>query len=265
VRLPRDWVGPREELVPVGPAARARAKAASPTRSQSQDSGPPTVHDFWSEDSGALQDAIQAPEHDSADVCVPADASPPTSGARRRRAWRELRKPEWWPLAARWWAFGFPAAALLVVAVIGTAEPSTVGSSKSATSGHVLARVIAAGAAGSVKRPATEASDRRPISAPSSAERRSVRRVHPTHARVVPRHHPAKGGRTSRGPVTQSSTSVATAPATTPADTAPVAAAPNPPVMASTGTGRAASSRSSEAAGPSGPVSLIGSGTSPSG
>jgi hypothetical protein len=52
VPLPRDWLGPRDQLVPVGKVAAAdRAGSA-----------PPTAEDFWSEDSAALQDAWQAPE-----------------------------------------------------------------------------------------------------------------------------------------------------------------------------------------------------------
>jgi hypothetical protein len=48
VQLPaRDWLGPREELVPVGPSRRSDS--------------PPRADDFWSEDSAALQDALQPP------------------------------------------------------------------------------------------------------------------------------------------------------------------------------------------------------------
>lgn len=46
VQLPRDWLGPRDELVPVGTPADA----------------PPTAESFWSEDSAALQSAWQQPE-----------------------------------------------------------------------------------------------------------------------------------------------------------------------------------------------------------
>lgn len=56
VRLPRDWLGPREELIPFGPSTDERA----------DDEGqhielPPTADDFWGEGSASVQDAFQAP------------------------------------------------------------------------------------------------------------------------------------------------------------------------------------------------------------
>jgi hypothetical protein len=50
VRLPRDWLGPREELVPFGPRAGS-AEAGEP----------PSPSDFWGEQSAAIQSAVQAP------------------------------------------------------------------------------------------------------------------------------------------------------------------------------------------------------------
>jgi hypothetical protein len=52
VRLPRDWLGPREELVPLEGTTGAAASAGAP----------PRADDFWGEDSAALQDPWQAPE-----------------------------------------------------------------------------------------------------------------------------------------------------------------------------------------------------------
>jgi hypothetical protein len=60
VRLPRDWLGPREDLVPFGPRAtpdspEADVPPASPA-------GPPTsADDFWGEHSAAVQSALQVP------------------------------------------------------------------------------------------------------------------------------------------------------------------------------------------------------------
>jgi hypothetical protein len=51
VRLPRDWLGPREELVPLEGTTGAAASAGAP----------PRADDFWGEDSASLQDAWQAP------------------------------------------------------------------------------------------------------------------------------------------------------------------------------------------------------------
>jgi hypothetical protein len=55
VRFPRDWIGPRKDLVPFGPAADP------PTQTASTFTAPPSADDFWGEDSAAVQDALQAP------------------------------------------------------------------------------------------------------------------------------------------------------------------------------------------------------------
>lgn len=44
VRLPRDWLGPREELIPFGP----RADEAEPPSDEAASPGLPTAADFWS-------------------------------------------------------------------------------------------------------------------------------------------------------------------------------------------------------------------------
>jgi hypothetical protein len=65
VRFPRDWIGPREDLVPIGradPQAQPADPAADrPARTASAFTTPPSADDFWSEDSAAVQDALQAP------------------------------------------------------------------------------------------------------------------------------------------------------------------------------------------------------------
>ncbi len=53
VRLPRDWLGPRDELVPFGP------RGGTPT-----DDRPTSAADFWGEQSAAIHDALQAPDQD---------------------------------------------------------------------------------------------------------------------------------------------------------------------------------------------------------
>ena len=55
VRLPRDWLGPREDLVPFGPRASAPET-------------PPSAADFWGERSAAIHDAVQAPADDGVEV-----------------------------------------------------------------------------------------------------------------------------------------------------------------------------------------------------
>jgi len=80
VRLPRDWLGPREELVPIGP----RARAAQPPDTESL---PPTAASFWGEDSGSLHSPMEAPRDPSL-----GDGAPAASGAARRpRAMPRLR------------------------------------------------------------------------------------------------------------------------------------------------------------------------------
>ncbi len=56
VRLPRDWLGPRDELIPFGPSA------SEPEAGNDGRTGVPTTADaFWGESSGLLQDAMPAP------------------------------------------------------------------------------------------------------------------------------------------------------------------------------------------------------------
>lgn len=82
VRIPRDWFGPREELVPFGPRASTTAVADAvrselpdardarvvnaselpPTGSELTGSLPPRPDDFWGEGAAAIHDAVQIPE-----------------------------------------------------------------------------------------------------------------------------------------------------------------------------------------------------------
>lgn len=56
VRLPRDWLGPRDELIPVGSSAKGQAH-----RGEEGLELPPTANDFWGEESSSLQTALEAP------------------------------------------------------------------------------------------------------------------------------------------------------------------------------------------------------------
>jgi hypothetical protein len=51
VRLPRDWLGPREDLIPFGTTSERGPSGGSV----------PTADDFWGESSAAVQDAVQRP------------------------------------------------------------------------------------------------------------------------------------------------------------------------------------------------------------
>ena len=82
VRLPRDWLGPRDELVPFGPRAS----------SEDAEEPPPTAEDFWGERSASIHDALQAPA-DSVDA--PAGTQDPQlvrSTVARSRCRRSCRR-----------------------------------------------------------------------------------------------------------------------------------------------------------------------------
>ena len=93
-RLPVDWLGPREDLVPVGPRADAAAAGADAAAAD-----PPlraaAASDFWGEDSAAVQDAWQ-----------PLPASAPEPARKRARETTAPRgrarapRPVWLAIAA---------------------------------------------------------------------------------------------------------------------------------------------------------------------
>lgn len=110
IRLPREWIGPLEDLVPIGSAA--------------DDQGAPTTPDaFWSENSSALHDAVQAP---TPPPDVQAVEPPPVRRAPRRRPRPRL------VLA------GAAAVVVAAVAVIGTLD-GPVGPPARASGEHRLA------------------------------------------------------------------------------------------------------------------------------
>lgn len=119
VRLPREWLGPPEELVPIGPRADAAARAAEGETASG--SLPPAADAFWSEDAAALHDAVQAPAVDVA------PASSPTVAVQRARL--RLRLPAGMPWRrgqlALSWRSGLVTVVVLAIggaAVAGTIE-----------------------------------------------------------------------------------------------------------------------------------------------
>ncbi len=104
VPFPRDWLGPREELVPFGAGARPGGSAdrdwapgeRGSSRASEREQGvfdfapgpPPSAADFWGEDAAAIQHALQGP-------CGAAGAAPvePAQGTLRGRARRSGRDP----------------------------------------------------------------------------------------------------------------------------------------------------------------------------
>lgn len=85
MRLPRDWIGPREDLVPFGPR----------TTSLELEAAPPSAEDFWGERSAAFHDALEAPADRGGGASTPAGAAPAHNG-RRVFAFRASH----WPAAA---------------------------------------------------------------------------------------------------------------------------------------------------------------------
>ena len=63
LQFPRDWIGPRDQLVPFGARADSavESEVRSDTRVEPEPPLPPGADDFWGEGSAAVQDALQAP------------------------------------------------------------------------------------------------------------------------------------------------------------------------------------------------------------
>src|ERR1700728_3184349 len=85
VHLPaRDWLGSREDLVPVGPAKRVDS--------------PPAADDFWGEDSASLQAPLQPPAAPE----IATEEHPPARGDETRVS-RPRPRPQLAALALRRW------------------------------------------------------------------------------------------------------------------------------------------------------------------
>lgn len=97
-RLPVDWLGPREDLVPVGPRADAAAAGADAAAAD-----PPlraaAASDFWGEDSAAVQDAWQ-PLPASAQVGAPEPARKRARETTAPRGRARAPRPVWLAIAA---------------------------------------------------------------------------------------------------------------------------------------------------------------------
>lgn len=90
VRLPREWLGPPEELVPFGPSARARASDRPEPDAQEPAASSP---DFWSEESAVLQDVIEAPADPDVVQTTEAVEEPSATHARHHAEARPRRLP----------------------------------------------------------------------------------------------------------------------------------------------------------------------------
>jgi hypothetical protein len=250
IRLPRDWLGPPEELVPIGRAARARA-----TQHDLDHGMPPAADAFWSEDSAALHDAVQAPSTPSRDpVAPPVGLVPPVAGrgptrAMRRpslRAFRALRRLSWRPTLLTAGVVTFAA-----IAVIGTSEgPAshrvanrTPAPRSSPSSSDLTASANAAAAEKAA------AARRASVTMGRQSGSHARTRAHAGHDRVIKTHHRAAVHHSAGSPsptVTQASPAPVHSSATSSATTTPAVSTAS--TVASTG--------SRPAAGPPGPTQL---------
>jgi hypothetical protein len=233
VRLHRDWLGPREELVPIGAAAGEPPHPGEPVAGAPA-VWPPTAHDFWGEDSAALHDAMQAPP----EAGQSAPPTPELTPAPPRRRAHTVR----WPLMLT----ASAAAVALIISLVG-ADPARDRS-------RAVALHLEVGAATRATRRPAHLDAR-----PGHLERASA---HPGD-RVPPAVRPQISAASATEPVDRGATS---------AYASQAAAAPQPSgtsedqtEAASSDATAAGDSASSQPAGPSGRVALIGSGTSPSG
>jgi hypothetical protein len=255
IRLPRDWLGPPEELVPIGSAARARAAQRAPEHDM-----PPAADAFWSEDSAALHDALEAPDPGGRDrQAPPVGLVEPVVGLWPRRA---IHLPHLSALRARGrpaWRWSLPALGVMVLAVaavIGTSDgpvshrmPSQIRVSHSAASSGLTASTDAArpGAVALAEKAAAARHPRAP-----SRRHRSVSHAH-TRARArhaVTAHHRAvtkRAAAASRSTVTHATTSPPPTESHTPT-TATTPTASTASTVASTG--------SRPVTGPAGPTQL---------
>jgi hypothetical protein len=262
IRLrPRQWLDTVEDLVPIGRApADPKLSRLAPSAVEPP-AAPWAASDFWGEDAAHLQDALHAPLPERGSDTRPADdpprPDPPTppdsppsvsvrgrvpgeTDHRHRLAWKR-------PASARL------APALSAMAIVASAAVLIAIMASSALDGAAAARRAQKGRAASHARSVR-------LIAPANEVRKLV-------GMMAPAKIPPLAGRPARATKAKSSkpraavghatgTDASTAPSTYAAHTTqsrpPIRVIHSPPVLASP-------------AGPSGRVSLLGAGTTPSG
>jgi hypothetical protein len=193
IRLPRDWVGPPEELVPIG--SRARAREGRPAEDSARDDVIPDAGDFWGESAAAVHHVMSAPTE--------------TLTAGRPRLRRErIQRPRGqlprvqlpWVRRRRTAAIAAIVGATAIVAIIGVSEghgPPPVASATAAAQAHAQESATASHGdtarqrhRGSrpAARSATRAVPVRAFSERPSAQHVTVRRRHARRGAPHPRH-----------------------------------------------------------------------------
>ena len=242
-------------MVPIGPGARARA-----AQRDLEGGMPPAADAFWSEDSAALHDAVQAPSGVShTHRAPPAGLVPPVAGlhvpglARLPRLTSlpgGRRVSRWWGLAA------LASAAVLAVAVIGSAEgPTSHPRAGDSSASHSFVAAHASSSSPAISADAARAKFKSQVTTPRHRARgqhargHARARAHPAravHHRTV--HHSAPS---SASTVTQEA-SATPAPQTTEQSSPPTTSTTPATSTAST----VASAGSKPARTPAGPTQL---------
>ena len=264
VQLPRDWLGPREELVPFGPRAWAQDASAD---QPAEEEGAFAADDFWGENSESLHTAVRGPVATSAAEAAPGGLDPAAQGtpapvvdavARRSRPGFSLRVP-----VAAAAVVAATVAAVAVLVLIGGAGPGRAPAvnAASANSEALIGHLSSTG--GTIDADVRRLASLRLI---------TVRRQHrPPAARPLPHTVSARVARAvggSSGGGTAPSVPALPGPSYTPSSTASSANAPvtSAPSGASSDSAGASSSSSSPKNQPAfGANGTLGPGSSPNG
>ena len=137
LQFPRDWIGPRDELVPFGAAAGSdtRGEVKSEPKRRPEPAVPPGADDFWGEGSAAVQDALQAPRPVEAVVELSRDTS-----TKARHRWN---RP---PLRATTLiSLGVAAVACVVVVLAGAASEQVANLKRAPALAHTPSLVSRSG------------------------------------------------------------------------------------------------------------------------
>jgi hypothetical protein len=276
VRFPRDWVGPLEDLVPIGTRARARDDSSGPS---GDDEAPISGDSFWSE--STVQEVIQGPARQPDATPGQPEAAP--VAARHPRG-RRPRLPHR-HVGLRWPAVVAVAvvAAVIAVAAIGLTEGSApTGSRQTATqdasvggSSAPRSRGTAARSSNHIAKRPTRHARVRPHraatkhAAPHRATKQSARHTTPVRHHTASRaHHSSRGAARHAAAKAVHQVTTVTVQAPTPTTEAPAATSSSPPPAETTppsepvGTSASGSAGSGSApaapAGPTGVGSAVG-------
>jgi hypothetical protein len=266
VRLPRDWLGPVEDLVPFGPAADSTPDARQPDAGDASPMAPvPSAQSFWTQDAASLHAALDAGPARAPDIDVPArDAeSIPVLGPTPRGAFSRPGVRHWRGLLTSIAALLALAAVLLMKSAATGINPATgrldarvspPAEAQSQSASHLAHGLAAQAARASADRAATAPRGHR--AAAATRPRRHPRGRHPATAATT--YVSTRAARSSV--VTGSSYHPATASATPAATyvTQPQAGSESASTAASTSSSTA--STSSSAPGPTGPGAPFGPG-----